>query len=186
MQTFLPYPSAERSARVLDNRRLGKQRVECLQILAVLCDIHKIPGRLDIEPGQITTEPYAFCTQSGDCWAWNPNRSVGWRSHPAVRMWDRYEAALVEYSLTMCGEWIYRGFKDTVAQTIGQLADLSLQVMRAGLTTDGVDPEAIITPTWWGNEKLHISHQSNLLRKDPVHYGQYFQVPEGLDYVWPA
>jgi hypothetical protein len=32
MQTFLPYPDFERSARALDRRRLGKQRVECLQV----------------------------------------------------------------------------------------------------------------------------------------------------------
>jgi len=36
MQTFLPYPDFERCARVLDRQRLGKQRVECLQILRVL------------------------------------------------------------------------------------------------------------------------------------------------------
>ncbi|HEX6515452.1 MAG TPA: MSMEG_6728 family protein [Nocardioidaceae bacterium] len=33
MQTFLPYPDFERSARALDDRRLGKQRVECIQVL---------------------------------------------------------------------------------------------------------------------------------------------------------
>lgn len=38
MQTFLPYKSFRESARVLDNRRLGKQRVECLQILKALHD----------------------------------------------------------------------------------------------------------------------------------------------------
>jgi hypothetical protein len=32
VQTFLPYPDFERSARALDRRRLGKQRVECLQV----------------------------------------------------------------------------------------------------------------------------------------------------------
>ena len=36
MQTFLPYPSFAQSARCLDNKRLGKQRVECLQILRAL------------------------------------------------------------------------------------------------------------------------------------------------------
>lgn len=36
MQTFLPYPSFTKSARVLDARRLGKQRVEALQILNTL------------------------------------------------------------------------------------------------------------------------------------------------------
>lgn len=33
MQTFLPYPDFEQSARALDQRRLGKQRVECIQVV---------------------------------------------------------------------------------------------------------------------------------------------------------
>jgi hypothetical protein len=33
VQTFLPYADFRRSAEVLDRRRLGKQRVECLQVL---------------------------------------------------------------------------------------------------------------------------------------------------------
>lgn len=33
MQTFLPYPDFNKSAKVLDYKRLGKQRVECLQLL---------------------------------------------------------------------------------------------------------------------------------------------------------
>lgn len=36
MQTFLPYENFEQSAKVLDYRRLGKQRVECRQILYAL------------------------------------------------------------------------------------------------------------------------------------------------------
>jgi hypothetical protein len=36
MQTFLPYPSFEESARVLDRARLGKQRVEALQVLRAI------------------------------------------------------------------------------------------------------------------------------------------------------
>ncbi len=36
VQTFLPYASFERSARALDDARLGKQRVEVLQLLNVL------------------------------------------------------------------------------------------------------------------------------------------------------
>jgi len=36
MQTFLPYASFEKSAACLDNKRLGKQRVEAMQILNVL------------------------------------------------------------------------------------------------------------------------------------------------------
>jgi hypothetical protein len=36
VQTFLPYPDFEASARALDPRRLGKQRVEGLQVLNAL------------------------------------------------------------------------------------------------------------------------------------------------------
>jgi hypothetical protein len=36
MQTFLPLPDFEASAKVLDNKRLGKQRVETFQILKAL------------------------------------------------------------------------------------------------------------------------------------------------------
>lgn len=36
MQTFLPYPDFRRSAASLDQRRLGKQRVEAMQVLRAL------------------------------------------------------------------------------------------------------------------------------------------------------
>jgi len=38
MQTFLPYPDFKESVRVLDYRRLGKQRVETFQVLNILLD----------------------------------------------------------------------------------------------------------------------------------------------------
>jgi hypothetical protein len=40
MQTFLPYPDFAETAKVLDQRRLGKQRVEALQVLRGLT----VPG----------------------------------------------------------------------------------------------------------------------------------------------
>ena len=36
MQTFLPYPGFQESARVLDYKRLGKQRVEGMMILNII------------------------------------------------------------------------------------------------------------------------------------------------------
>jgi len=86
MQTFLPLPSFRASARCLDNKRLGKQRVECKQIL--LC--------LGVPVGIHT-----------------PNNSR-WRNHPAVRMWDGYTPALVVYGIVMCNEWISRGYNDNL------------------------------------------------------------------------
>lgn len=38
MQTFLPYADFKKTAKILDRQRLGKQRVECLQILKCLLE----------------------------------------------------------------------------------------------------------------------------------------------------
>ena len=40
MQTFLPHADFEQSARALDTKRLGKQRVECIQVVRGLT----VPG----------------------------------------------------------------------------------------------------------------------------------------------
>lgn len=44
MQTFLPYPNIEKSLKVLDDKRLGKQRVEAFQILNILLNRTKTRG----------------------------------------------------------------------------------------------------------------------------------------------
>jgi hypothetical protein len=41
MQTFVPEPDMEHSVRVLDRQRLGKQRVETLQIMKALAGLSK-------------------------------------------------------------------------------------------------------------------------------------------------
>jgi len=44
MQTFLPYGDPVRVARILDTRRLGKQRLEAIQIARKLLDISEGRG----------------------------------------------------------------------------------------------------------------------------------------------
>ena len=41
MQTFLPYPDVEQSVKCLDNKRLGKQRVEAKQIIQTILENKK-------------------------------------------------------------------------------------------------------------------------------------------------
>ncbi len=91
VQTFLPYPELERSAYVLDDRRLGKQRVECLQILHVLLGL-----RWNLAEGVIEE----FTPRA-------------WRSHPAVLMWVGHERTLLAYQRSVCATWVARGFNDT-------------------------------------------------------------------------
>ena len=149
MQTFLPYPDFEATARVLDSRRLGKQRVEVIQIVRAL-----------------TRPAYA------------------WKSHPAVLMWSGHEEALGAYGLVMSRVWIEQGFGDTCAATISaDLAAVGIEQLRS---QDELEAAGELPP-WLGDEALHRSHQSALVRKDPEFYGPRFPgVPDDLPYLWPV
>lgn len=143
MQTFLPYKSFIQSAQVLDNKRLGKQRVEVLQILNTLT-----------------------------------GKSNGWSNHPAVKMWRGYEKALCAYGLEICEEWHYnRGYNDTCWDKI---YDIERELFR-----DWSDISTFYPP--WLTDEFCLSHQSNLVRKNPDHYRKYFpNVPDDLPYIWPV
>lgn len=137
----MPYADFVTTAQVLDYRRLGKQRVETLQILNTLLGI-----------------------------------SQGWQNHPAVKMWSGHESLLVDYGIAMCDEWIARGYKDTCRQKIADLGNLIVREEREESR-----------PSWFGDSDFHVSHQSNLIRKDPIYYSPIFDgVPSDLPYVWPA
>lgn len=144
MQTFLPYQDFQKSLACLDNKRLGKQRVEALQILNTLT-----------------------------------GKSRGWRNHPAVRMWRGYESSLYTYACRACYVWKERGFRDTCED---KLEDLFIEYFGLGELF-----VSIADPPWLGSEHFHASHRSNLLRKDPIHYGQFgWTEPNNLPYIWPV
>lgn len=59
MQTFLPYKDYTESAKVLDSKRLGKQRVEALQILDAISKKRKnIKAAWQQHPAVIMWEKY--------------------------------------------------------------------------------------------------------------------------------
>lgn len=140
MQTFLPYRDFADSASVLDRQRLGKQRVEALQILRTLA-----------------------------------GESPGWQHHPAVKMWRGWEHLLVDYGLAVCSEWRQRDYVDNCARQIARF-DLQFHSQRDGSL-----------PAWLGDGEFHLSHRSNLIRKDPAYYQPLWpDVPADLPYVWPS
>jgi Pyrimidine dimer DNA glycosylase len=144
VQTFLPYPDPRASAAVLDDRRLGKQRVETFQALRAL------------------TWP-----------------QYGWKHHPVVRMWRGFVPALVAYGLVCVDEWRARGRADATR--------VALLEFTGGKQPDWDElHDAGAVPPWVGDEALHLSHRSALVRKEPEHYRPIFgDVPDDLPYVWP-
>ena len=137
MQTFLPYPLFSSSLDCLDDKRLGKQRVEARQIY-------------DILTGKTQTK--------------------AWRHHPALLMWKGYEDALAVYYNMSLYYWQKRGYKN-----------IKLKPIKIS------DCYGFSYPPWLGIEKFHNSHKSQLLKKNPVHYG-YFKhcVTEDIPYYWPT
>jgi hypothetical protein len=122
MQTFVPYADFQKSAKVLDYRRLGKQRVETLQL--VRCNLEV---------------------------------SLGWKNHPAAKMWANNINGLIAYGVAMCDAWLDLGYKDTC---------------RDKLLSYG--------------EAVHSSHRSNLLRKDLAFYSQWGWTDDpAAPYIWP-
>lgn len=138
MQTFLPIKHFDLSAKILDNKRLGKQRVETKQIYLAL----------------------------------QPDSESSWRNHPAVLMWKGCEKVLLHYGIAMCVEWKNRGYNDSLLEFF--------------VEEDKKFTKSLV-PVWLGNEDFHASHRSNLLRKDPVYYGQFgWTEPDNLPYFWPT
>ena len=162
MQTFLPYPDFQKSASVLDSKRLGKQSVECLQILDTL-----LQGPTKRVWGMSPSGQFHKITVK-----------TPWYNHPACRMWRGHEKVLYHsYMASIVSEWLKRGFKDTTY--------LSAQQLIADRTD--VQLQSFNPPFWLGNFAFHASHRSNLLRKNPQHYKQFgWTEPDNLPYIWPV
>ncbi|MBN2093777.1 MAG: cytoplasmic protein [Candidatus Zambryskibacteria bacterium] len=166
MQTFLPYSSFSRSAKTLDNRRLGKQRVEAYQILKVNLQGPEIAFREKTVNGQKHYELLWFQPLNSGSGV----KKTAWYNHPATKMWRGYEKALIEYGVVICDEWIKRGFVDNLKKKL-----LAFKIHKKNEL-----------PSWLGKVKFHRSHQSNLLRKEPKHYSKFkWRVSNDLNYHWP-
>lgn len=91
----------------------------------------------------------------------------GWRNHPVTLMWTGYESALQMYQNITIAEWVNRGYNNT-------------------MKFEDVTATDVVMPPWFGDNRIHQSHRSNLLRKDYTYYSQYFDEPVDLEYFWPG
>lgn len=93
----------------------------------------------------------------------------GWVNHPAIRMWRGYPDAIAMYLNACLDEWKNRGHVHSYQKI------------------PIADEKNVKIPSWLGNEELHASHRSNLLRKDAYYYERYgWDEGPGLPYIWPV
>lgn len=143
MQCFLVDIDFIKSARYLDNRRLGKQLIECYQIYDTII-----------------------------------NKKKAWSNHPAVDMWRNHIDCLLYYGLCHYNEW-KRRLVD--GERGGKLEHKSGEFIISKITTN-----IVLFPKWVFDNRVHLSHKSNLIRKKPEYYKPFWpDVPDNLPYFWP-
>jgi len=164
MQTFLPYTNFVKSAQVLDKKRLFKQAVENIHIIGTLLGLPKRDG----------------------------SPRVGYKNHPVIRMWRGYEQCLIFYHKAILDECIARGINTTIPiPKIDYQAGFITyyQYLKDELIFDilCLNPIGVINPLWLGLPIFHMSHQSNLIRKDPVYYRPIFghEISSDFPYWYP-
>lgn len=94
-----------------------------------------------------------------------------WPNHPVSKMWYNHTYFLCQYAFAGLEELSYRG--KYYADTFDKLHQIAIKCRDTG------------PPIWWGDMRVHLSHQYSLLRKDPDHYKEYFEGVPPQEYYWP-
>ncbi|WP_069811262.1 MSMEG_6728 family protein [Streptomyces sp. TP-A0874] len=161
MQTFLPLPGFLRSAQLLDTRRLGKQRVEALQVLRALT----VPG-------------YGWRSHPAVLmWAGYEEALVRYGVE-VCRVWSAAGHRDSCQEQLLAGLAGLRYVTGVVPPDSADGPGQPRSQRELGLAGE--------LPPWLGEPAFHRSHQSALVRKAPDRYGEVFpEVPPNLPYVWP-
>jgi hypothetical protein len=169
-QTYLPSSNFRVCAYVLDDRRLGNQRVDNIRVLESLSGyrlVHSSKWHDDMT-GKIVTEPWA----EGE---WYVERHLTGFYKP-VSLWRGHEWLFKQYNQAICLEYSeVRGFKDTC-----QLKFETLWNHCYSGTDDAM-------PDWFNVTAFHQYMQYLLVQKAPKIYRAKFPgLLEEYEYKWPT
>lgn len=162
---FLPFPNIYLSIKCLDNKRLGKQRVECKQIIDLLEEYDRN----------------------------NTLPNKGWSSHPAFLSWIGYTNQLKVYFNICVREWISRGFDNNmqlynIDESPFNIVECYFDGVRVYYDNSKFNTYSF--PYWVSYPPFYKSQQAALLRKDPKHYINFFGLELGEyinnGYLWPC
>lgn len=191
-------PTFEKSARSLDRRRLGKQRVEAYQILNILNDLQAILDFGLTGYSGVTVSPLLISKIRKEYLANKPRLvykensgyelfidlasaaassggggggrvvKLGFCNHPAVSMWCGYTTALKVYINSHIRVWSEK-YKNTMK--IYDVSNLEL-----------------VQPWWRFSDAVVYSHRAALFRKEPESYPEFDVQNEyrDLGYCWPG
>lgn len=97
----------------------------------------------------------------------------GWQNHPAVNQWREYEGALLLYALAISFECEQRNVADH--KGLGDFFEDEITMIKS-----------VDLPAWVHDERVHLSHKSNLYRKDSEYYFFWGDIGPDVPYYWPS
>jgi len=177
MNTFMPYSDFLSSVKCLDNKRLGKQRLECYQMIQLFLDENKTAWRR--HPAFVMWHGHPESLVAYFFFCCNEFRARGYNENLAQRMIDEaavlmnsHKTARDARSASVLSRLMFSRFID-----IDTNSDYLPIIQTASKN---------IRKPQWVDHPLSISgYRSNLLRKDSVHYGQFgWTEPPDLEYFW--
>eukprot|EP01080_Neovahlkampfia_damariscottae_P001350 gene1350-11432_t len=160
----------QKTAQALDSKRLGKQRVEAMQILNILLKRARIDGKMytEEETKQLLKE------NTSKNWPFEiPREKVqkkiikpSWSNHPVTTLWKDHVEALKLYYNCIVEEWIERKYNNN-------------------LELEFIDETTLDIPPFLNNEEFMIVQRRNMIRKNQEFYSKIFGDLEEKDgYMW--
>lgn len=205
MQIFVPFLDIKECAKVLDYKRLGKQRVEAITLIRIISGYQIL--------GWIYTVSYP--TDENDWPNWCKRICQMYKDDKVNLLMTNHHENNINYYLYTIEK--YNAMSDsekkqykcvskknmawwTHVATLSWVGNLdALKYYYNIILQEWIDrgykntmkpfeiKNRIILPNWWFDERIHKSHRSKLYQKDSEHYKQFAidYTPETMDYVWP-
>ena len=99
-----------------------------------------------------------------------------WVKHPSVLMWYGSEQAFYYYTLIMHHDWMIRSGKREHLAYMKFAQEFNIAMSDGWQTTP-----------WLKDSRLHQSHKSALIQRDPAFYGPVWpDTPKDLPMFWPT
>lgn len=114
------------------------------------------------------------------------SEKIGWKNHPAVKMWAGYTDDLICY-YNIFLNYCIKVHKINVVK-LKYIQTNYQTILEINNKIIGNNLIEIEKPWWLGNEKFHRSHRSRLIEKKPEFYEPLFPNDKGFNngkYFWP-
>ena len=164
VNTFIIVPDIVKTAQLLDTKRLGKQRIEALEIINCLEEFDKT--------GKITSK---------------------WGNHPVVKCWMGFTNHLKVYYNIILREWINRGYNNNMEFYQIENENL-YHIVPCNFHNNSIvfcgTYNYYSFPFWVAFYPFYMSHQASLCRKYPKYYSSLLREELNyfleIGYFWPC